>query len=273
MIGIRKEFIMSLSLQRAITCLQEDPNWKKNIGIGGGIFFLFLVIEIILTVIALIMTGGDLEAVENNAVLNLVVNIMWIVSTVYLTGYVAQTLNNYAHNDKYKMASFGDKNLMLLGLKTIFAFIGYTICLGVIFGLISVPFFFGAGVFMGLFNGHTGLQILGILIAILLFGIMFIAILQFVYVASACYIQRLKVGDMFAFKKHFNILVKNQGAVWSLVGKTILYGLLFTAIALACLVTLVGIFLLPFVYFYAYFVQYNLCVQFAKEIDIEKYLA
>ena len=91
-------------------------------------------------------------------------------------------------------------------------------------------------------------------------------------VAFACFFKTLKFKDFIAFKKQFRIIKENKHASWTLVGKCILFTLSILLTLLVLLATVIGIILVPFVLFLGEFISYNLCAQYAKEIEIDKYL-
>ena len=95
----------------------------------------------------------------------------------------------------------------------------------------------------------------------------------FINTAFTSYMVNLKMGDMLALKKHYKIIVENSHASWTLVGKMILYGILFCFISLVFAAFVITSALLPFLYFAACIVYINLLVQYGKEINIQKYFA
>ena len=76
-----------------------------------------------------------------------------------------------------------------------------------------------------------------------------------------------------AIKKQFMIIADNQHATWTLVGKIILYTLLLVLVSIIACITLIGIFLLPFICFAFFMALVDLLVQYGKKINTDKYLS
>lgn len=262
--------IMTISLANALKSVKEDEHWIKKILIGG-------VVVLALAILSFIADKGFYQ----NAVLKLITIVLNIVLYVLFAGFIVVTANKSINSDSTKIAEWNEPNLLLTGLK----YVGSTIVCGILLFLI----FFVAGLVCGIALGIVGAIIYFLLSLIcggncnfatqftMIFSIVASTILglyvmQFIFIIYASYYKNLKFRDIISFKKHFNILKENQHACWTLIGKNILYCLLLLFAIVACCVTLIGIVLVPFVYFIACLAGANLVVQFGRHVDIGKYL-
>ena len=260
---------MTISLGNAIKCIKEDEKWIKKILVLG---FVFLIMQITTSLIY--------KLTEPNITM-LICAIIGIITPLWSLGFIFSSMTKTANSDKFKMAELNEPNLILTGFKSCFAILGW--------GILNVIILTIVGVLYAAIVGIAGAVILGILGAIIGFENQFLSICiivfssilgilfalyfaQFVNAAFACYLKRLKFNDLISFGKHLLVILENKHASWTLVGKMILFSLAYIAIILGLTFSIIGILLLPFVIPTAYFVAYNLLVQYSKEIEIEKYL-
>ncbi len=261
---------MTMSLANAIKDVRKDEHWIQKV-LGCYVLYIlgFLPVSLVYH-----LSG---EAVNVGVLISAIIS---IVALLFLTGFIFKSANNAMNNDTFKMAEFSDKNLLLLGLKTVVGFMVFSFwamivifALALVFSLIFLVIFAAAYFILSAIHvDQTILVIFGSIagtvgsIAIgLYFG-------QYFSAAMAFYIKTLNISKFFALKEQIDMLKDNQHAAWTLIGKNILYSLLFTVIVVALCVSIIGMFALPFVFIYAYFVCYNLLAQYAKEVDIDKYL-
>lgn len=254
---------MGISLAKAITSVKEDDNYILKITIGG----MLTVLPFILFVLAFVQDKLISLIILSFAAL--------ILSGLYITGFVFETGNKQLNTDSPDMAEWKNPGLFKTGLKTAAVYFVYSI--------IIVIFSFITGFIVG---------ILAVISALLLKSISFIptdiiftvlsnlvgifvglVVALFVNTAFTSFMVNLKMGDMLALKKHYKIIVENSHASWTLIGKMILYGILFCLISLVFAAFVVTSALLPFLYFAACIVYVNLLVQYGKEINIQKYFA
>lgn len=266
---------MTISLGNAIKCIKEDEKWITKILVGG---FVFIIMQIATSFTILKDTEPNVGT--------LIAAIIAILTSLWSLGFTFSSMKKIFNSDKFQMAELNEGNLILVGLKSCFAILGYGILMtiiltiigllySVIAGLIGAIIFFALGLIVGLIGGTSDNPIVLSLIILYstlvgLLGGLFFA--QFVNTALAFYLKRLKFGDLISFGKHFVVISENKHTSWTLVGKMILFSLAFIAIILGLTVSIIGVLLLPFVIFASYFVAYNLLAQYAKEIEIEKYL-
>ena len=264
---------MAISLGNAISSIKEDEKWIPKILIGGAIGY------IIPFVIGFIVGFVDaLTGQQNSLMGNLIIYTTSIVIGIYITGFVFTTMNRVINSsDKFKMAEWNEKNLMLTGLKTTLILIGWGIIMALIFLVLALIFGIIGGIISFILASCLHIEGNNLSIFITIFScacgaVVGLYIAQFLNNAFACFLKTLRFKELISFKKHFRMIKENQHANWSLVGKNILLTLAIVAVAIVLMISVVGFVVLPFVYFAVYFVMYNLICQYAKEIDINKYI-
>ena len=264
---------MTISLGNAIKCITEDEKWKKKILVGG---LVYLVTQIAAQLFFHFATQGNMPNITS-----IVSIVITIIAGLWLSGFLYASYNKTMNSDKFQMAELNEKNLMLVGFKVIFATLGWGILNVIILTIVGLIYAVVAAIIVAIIFGLLGLcigfenQILSICISIfmILAGILFgLYYAQFINTAFAFYIKRLKFSDFISFRKHLTVIIHNQHANWTLVGKMILYTLTTCAISIGLAISIIGIIVLPFFIFTCNFICFNLITQYAKEVDIEKYL-
>lgn len=259
---------MAISLANAIKSVKEDEHWVKKVLIGG-----------VITAIA--GAAGTVMQAEDISVVPRVISIItYLIFGAFLSGFLVSTANKVINSDSNSMAEWSENNLLIRGLKFILSVLVYCIVITLMFVLISIALSVVIGIVLGILYFliitlmQLDAQVLSPLIIVVsgAFGIVFgLYFMQFVNAAYTSYYQSLDFRKLMSFKKHFRMIKENQHAAWTLIGKEILYFLLFVlAIIIAC-ITIVGILAVPFISFAAYITLVNLKAQYAKEIEIGKY--
>lgn len=263
---------MTMSLMNAIRSIKQDEKWLGKIIVGG-----------LVCLVAQIAGFCSLSFIAQKTapgIGTLIGLIISIVAALWIVGFIFSSMNKTINSDKFQMAELNESNIILTGLKSFMAIIGWGILATIILFVVEIVYFALIAIFcfiLGFISGLIGVnnQILTILIAIFCIiasVVLGLYIAQFVNTAFALYFKRLELGDLISFKKQFVIIKENQHANWTLIGKMILFSLAYQGIIIALSVTIVGLVLVPFVAFAGYFVAYNLVAQYAKEINIDKYL-
>lgn len=260
---------MAISIFEAINNVRDDKNWAVK---------TFLV-SVFMFASSILVNFTELEI---NGWIILIAVVLGLTAGIYVFGFLFKSVHNALNSDSFELANFNDANLLLVGLKGWLAFIGYYtiiyfifafifIIFGIIFALLSMLIY---GILVTILGLSQNVVIgVGIIAVILLTIIISLYFGMFVNTATVCYLKRLNFTDIFALDTHFAIIKENHKLCWTFVGKTILYSLLWLLVFLVLAISLVGWLMIPFAYAYAYLVYYNLQVQFAKTIQIEKYLA
>lgn len=259
---------MSISLFEAIKNVRDDDNWALKTFLVSVFMFIYSVLI-------------NFTELKLDPKVTLIAVALGIATGVYIFGFIFKTVHKGLNSDNFKFANFNDQNLMLIGLKGWGSILLYSI----IVYLISVFVFCILGILLalmgmlvyGLLVSVLGLNQNIVLAVIIIFAIILLVLISlfvtmFMNTAMICYYKNLRFTDILAFDIHFKIVKENYKTCWTFVGKTILYSLLCLLVFLALAISLVGLLLIPFVYAYAYLVYCNLQVQFAKTIQIEKYI-
>ncbi len=252
---------MGISLAKAITSVKEDDNYILKITVGG----LLTAFPFILCILAFV----------HDKLISLIIASIaaMIFSGLYITGFVFETGNKQLNTDSPDMAEWKNAGLLKTGLKTAAVYFVYSIIIlifsfitGFIVGLLAVVSalllksvsFISTDIILAVLSNLVGIFV-GLIVAL------------FINTAFTSYMVNLKMGDMLALKKHYKIICENSHASWTLIGKMILYAILFSLISLVLAAFVVTSALLPFLYFAACVVYINLLVQYGKEINIQKY--
>lgn len=260
---------MTISLGNALLALKEDEKWVKKILIGG-------VIIIALIIATIMMEKGDFSILTR-----FVGSSLYLILGSFFMGFILSSGNKMINSSSNAMAEWSEKNLLLHGLKFLLCFIVYAVAFVFLFTLISIVLFLAIGLVLGLIYFVIGLLFhidcqtaspIFTLVTTVLSIIFTLYFLQFYNAANASYLKNLSFKDLMAFKKQFKMIKENPHASWTLVGKEILYGLLFLFVCFVAAITIIGVILLPFIYFAAYIVITNLYAQYGRQIDIGRYL-
>lgn len=264
---------MSLSIANAINAIKQDEQWLKKIIIGGlAIFVLPYLLGIILGVM-----GGE----EPSFVMSAVAYGLSLILGIYAHGFVVTAAHRYMSSDILKMPNWFEKGLMTVGGK---AFVGSVawMCLIYLAGLLVTFAVAGIGaIVFGLLYvllavllklNYIVVIVLVSILAVVVLSIVFLYVAQLFNTALACFLKTLRFEELFDFAKHIKIIKENKHTNWTLIGKQVLLFLLYFLAVIALCVTIVGILLIPCLYFAFYIAYYNLLVLYAKEIQIEKYI-
>ena len=261
---------MTISLGNALKSVIADEHWIKKTLIGG-----------LISLVVLIGTGM-MEAKGISAAVRITGIALYLIFGSFLLGFVISTVNKKLNNGLIGWSEWSEPNIMQKGLKFIFSYIVYTIVITILFACLVVAFTIIFGLVIGLIGYlinlalHLPTQFAGALLG-LLFTVVFIIILlyfmQFISAALVSYYKNQKFHDLMALKKHYRMIKENQHAAWTLVGKTILFTLLFALIFIVACITIIGVIAIPFIYFVSRMALIDLYNQYGKEIDVDKYLA
>ena len=259
---------MAISLANAIKSVKEDEHWVKKVLIGG-----------VITAIA--VTAGTVMQLDNLSAMPRIIGfIAYVLFGAFLSGFLLSTGNKMLNSDSNSMTEWSEPNLLIKGLKFMLSILVYCLVMTLIFTLISIVLSVVFGIILAIIYAiiialfHIDAQALSPLIVVIgtVFGIVFgLYFMQFINAAYTSYYQSLNFRNLMALKKHFYIIKENQHAAWTLIGKGILYLLLFILLYIVACITVIGILVVPFITFAAYVVMINLYAQYGKEIEIGKY--
>ncbi len=259
---------MTISLGNALSAIKEDEKWVKKLLIGGFVYLAVIIGTVIM------------ERHELPISTRLIGAGVYLIFGAFLSGFIVSTGNKMLNSGTNAMTEWTEKNLLLKGLKFIFSYIVYVIVLTTIFAIIACVLLLLATLVLGLLyyvvslllhiDCHSVAPVFAVIYGVLTLVFM-LWYVQFFNAAQTCYFKKLHFRDFMAFKKHFRIIKENAHATWSLLGKEVLYFLLFILMCVIAFITIVGILALPFIYFVAYITITNLYAQYGREIQIERY--
>ena len=255
---------MTISLGNAIKAVREDEKWLKKVLIGG--------------LIAIVAAIGSclLNSDATSLTMKIIGLGLYLLFGGFLSGFLVSSCNRMINSDSNALTDWSEPNLLLKGLKFLFSWLVYNLVICTIFcliilalALILVPINI---LLNSLIHSAPLTDFISMFVLITLSIVIFLYFMQFLNVAQTSYYKNLKFRDLMSLKKHFRIIKDNQHTAWTLVGKEILYILLFLLTAAILTITVVGILVLPFVYFAAFVVIIHLYSHYGRTIDIGRYL-
>jgi len=258
-----------ISLGDALLAIKADENWIKKLVIGG---FVGLAV-----IIATIM----METESYTTTVRIIGAGLYLLFGSFYMGFIVSSGNKMLNSDSNSLAEWKEDNLLVKGLKFLLSYIVYTVAFTILFTLLSVLAFLGISLILWLIYFlvnllfHIDCSFASPLMTVILsvFTIIFVLyLLQFMNAAYICYYKNLRFRDIMSFKKQFRMIKENPHASWTLIGKEILYVLLFILSFVIAFITIIGILAIPFIYFAAYIVITNLYAQYGRQIDVGKYL-
>ena len=257
---------MTISLGNALKSVKEDSHWLKKVFIGGLIYLVSIIGD------AMLETKGVHMAVNSSGF------VLYLIFYSILLGFMVSTTNKKINGDFIGWTEWSEPNIFLKGLKCMLCYFVYTlllsfICCFTIFVIAAVVVLIGYLINMILQLNPQITDIFMIIVGGTAFVVVFLYLIQFFNVGYLYYCKNFKFRDLMAIKKQFMIIADNQHAAWTLVGKIILYTLLLVLVSIIACITLIGIFLLPFICFAFFMALVDLLVQYGKKINTDKYLS
>ena len=247
-----------MDLIKALCSIAEDKHWIKKILIGGLLILLAIIAECICIILFESKTAF---------IWSLLPFIISVLLIMYPMGFIFATLHKQINENSNVMIEWNEKNLLLSGFKSCVTFF----IMGLCWSSIAVILMGGFSISYSLAGNSAVLNILFI-IFVLIYLLYLLLLFITIPISVLCYGKTLKVLSSVNFKKIFAIFKENQPKMWMLILWTIAYVIIYSIIQTILLITIIGIIAIPFLYFYFYIVYMNLLAQFAREIDINKYL-
>lgn len=256
---------MKMDFEKALTYISKDKSWPKKLLLGACILFSAFAVFIIPFVIGLIAHSavGMLISV-------VICSVISMILFLSLSGYVLVSANNTIRKEDELLPEWSHFGcLILVGMKY---FAGYFIYIlpvlisGFIFSLI-----FG----LSIMNGHSYSALSGSIM--FLFLTLFGAVTFFLYILTAIFLplmmtnfaKDLKILSFIDVKKAFTMLNNNIGNYFVLILLFIAIGVLGQIVCWFLSLTVIGLVLVPVLYFYLYLVVANIMAQFAVVEEIE----
>lgn len=249
---------MNLDFEKALTYVFKDPQWVNKLLAGTGLIYAVIAV-LLLPAIVFIFSGS---AYMSSIVFLICYAVSFILSFA-IAGYIAETANkriNYQNSLLPDWNNFGQ--FIISGLKY---FVGYFLYLLPVIILFLI-FLFLTGMMIGSTSFYTGsfntfifllMTILGALVLMC-----FILITIFCPLMMTNYFKNLKTLAFVDFKGAFELLKDNIGNYFVIILLFIAMSILAQFVSSILIITVAGIILIPFVYFYTYLVIAELCAQF-----------
>lgn len=255
---------MNLDFEKALTYVFKDPQWVNKLLAGTGLIYAILAV---LLIPAAVFVFSD-SAFVSGIVFLICYTVSFILSFA-LAGYIAETANkriNYQNSLLPDWSSFGQ--FIISGLKY---FAGYFLYILPIIVLCLI-FLFLTGMMIGSASFYTGAFNTVIFLLMTLMGALvlmcFILVTIFCPLMMSNYFKSLKTLAFVDFKGAFELLKNNAGNYFVIILLFIAMSILAQFVSSILIMTIAGVILIPFVYFYIYLVIAELCAQFvlsAKE--------
>ena len=215
---------MTISLGNALKFVNEDEKWISKTVIGGFI------------TLAAIIASAMFQYPNAKAGVIIAGLALYFIFGALLSGFLLSTVNTRLNSDARGLTEWNEPNLLLKGLKFILSYIVYTFVITILFTVIGTVLTIAASIVLGIIYYLISLVLnidpqvaayVFVPVFIVLIVIFSLYLMQFISAALTCYYKSLKFRDLMALKKHFRIVFENQHAAWTLIGKIILYSLLF----------------------------------------------
>lgn len=257
---------MELDFEKSLTYIAKDPQWGNKLLAGSG---LVLATFVIFLFPLLMLLTGSLPVIIFSLILAMIASFaVWFI----VSGYICKTAHlriTQPENDILPdWSNFGE--LFVTGAKYFFGYFMYLlpVCLiaflcGFLFivGTASYASSDGSGAFAFLFVVLLG--------AITLF--LYVLTLLFLPLMMVNFFKYQKVLSFVNLKQGFEMLKNNAGNYFILILLFIAVGMIGQIFCSVLFATIVGIILLPILYFYMYLVIVELSAQFVipseKETD------
>lgn len=249
---------MNLDFEKSLTYVFKDPQWVNKLLAGTGIIYAMLAV-LILPAFVFIFS----DSVYISGITFLICYAASFVLSFGLCGYIAETANkriNYQNSLLPDWSGFGQ--FIITGLKY---FAGYFLYILPVI-ILCVIFLFLTGMMIGSESFHNGTFNIIVFLLMTLLGALVLMCLILVTVfcplMMSNYFKNLKTLSFVDYKGAFEMLKGNAGNYFVLILLFIAMSILAQFFCSILLVTIAGVVLIPFLYFYIYLVIAELCAQF-----------
>ena len=260
----KKEFRMNFDIEKSLTYLFKEANWKKKALIGSLLMLGLTILNILSSIGNYVekMKPEQLAQYSNilipASITALVVGIVCLISTIIAEGYFLKTFNQKIFKPNEETPAWTNwKELFAIGFKSSLAGFIY-ISLFILITMIAILIFYKTGI-----KGN-----IPIVLATLVFLVWEIIILTVISIiltgGRIVFATNLKFSSYFDYETIRKVIFDN-------FLKFVIYILLIIAIGAGITIagsilqiTIIGIIILPFLYFYQNMVQVDIGAQFAR---------
>lgn len=255
---------MAMDLEKSFTFITEDSEWKKKLAIGGGLGLLSVLI--LLFPILLTTLFAPLVTIKFWLLLSLTTICIVISAVINLAifGYFSITAHNRIHNKEKFLPEWSDFGaLTAAGVKTVvghvLCFLPFILCGAIVFLLAVFPaLLFENNLLSGVFS------IISLALSLVGFFVLYALIIIFYFLLFGVFLKDLNVLSFLNFKAAYGLVknnILNYVIFWLFV---IIISLIVELVSIILILTIVGIFLLPWVFFYSYLVSAEIFAQFVR---------
>ncbi len=249
---------MNLDFEKSLTYITKDTQWVNKLLAGSGILLATFAI-FVLPVFVFVFTNSGAASIFS-FVLCFVFS---FVLSFALAGYIAETANkriNYQNSILPDWNDFG--RFLVTGIKYFAGYFIYILPLVIA----SMVYFVLLGIVMSGYhlnpsaNHAAGFILMTLLGALLL--LFFIMVMIFCPLMMCNFFKDLKILSFVNFKEAYSLLKDNIGNYFVLILLFIALSVLVQFVFSFLAITVVGLILIPVVYFYTYLVMAEITAQF-----------
>ena len=255
---------MELDFEKSLTYIAKDPQWGNKLLAGSGLVLATFVI--FLFPLLMLLTGSIPVVIFSLTIAMIASFAIWLIVSGYICKAVHLRITQPENDILPDWSNFGE--LFVTGAKYFFGYFLYVlpVCLTAflcgflfIFGTVSSASSDGSGAFAFLFVVLLG--------AITLF--LYVLTLLFLPLMMVNFFKNRKVLSFVNLKQGYEMLKNNVGNYFILILLFIAVGMIGQLICSVLFATIVGIILLPILYFYMYLVIVELTAQFVISSEKE----
>lgn len=249
---------MKLDLERAFSFIFKDNSWVNKLIAGAGIItFSYL---IFLMPIFVYIFSSSIIFATISLLLSFLLSIFLSCS---IAGFVAETANkriNYRNSLLPDWSEFG--RLLVSGFKYFIGYSLYSIPIILFVGIfiILLTFYLGQGIETGSLYNPATFSAMVFIGTIFLFCIILYTI--FCPLMMANFYKDLKIVSFIDFKSAFEMLKGNGSNYFVVILIFIAFNFLFQLICSFLILSVIGVILIPVLYFYLYLVVAEVVAQF-----------
>lgn len=257
---------MNLDFEKALTFISKDPQWGNKILAGSG---LILAVFAVYLFPLMIMILGSVTLVMLTFLVSFVFSfILWMA----ISGYICETAHRRINNpDEYILPDWTDfGGLIAKGLKYFCGYFLYILPLLIASMLFLTMFCFAMISMDGHMNAMSALSFVLLVLCGAISFFLYILTSIFLPLGIANFVKDMKILSFVNLKESFSMLKDNVSNYVILLLLYIAIIMLANFVCSILVAIVVGLILLPIVYFYIYLVLAELTAQFVISSNNKK---
>lgn len=247
---------MTLNIENSLKYPIKDPKWKKKVLIGGALMTLQVICNFLNHFSSSFkeMAKSSPEKALYFIPLIAIVVFLVILFAMFTGGYYIKNINQRISKPDSILPDWSEwGNLFFIGFKATSATMIYIITVVIIAIILFV-------VMVKLIGDST----IGVIIG-LIFLIPFLFFITILFsIANLAFATNLRFSSFFNFKLIKNLIKNNPGEFFLYLILAFAVSMLYSIVSTALALTIVGIVLLPFLYFYQFLIIGDLASQFVR---------